>query len=69
MNTLYITNKTDKPMRATISDSSTGNSLIVYELHPGYNEIIVNSLENGSYTILLTDDKNDIFYQQRLIKD
>ena len=56
-------------MRATISDSSTGNSLIVYELHPGYNEIIVNSLENGSYTILLTDDKNDIFYQQRLIKD
>ena len=56
-------------MRATISDSSTGNSHIVNELHPGYNEIIVNSLENGSYTILLTDDKNDIFYQQRLIKD
>jgi hypothetical protein len=69
MNTLYITNKTDKPMQATISDSNTGNNVLIYELRPGANEITVKSLEDGVYTIRLTDANNDIFYQQKLIKD
>lgn len=69
MNTLYITNKTDKPMKATISDNYTGNNVLSYELMPGNNELIINSLQNGAYTICLRDANNDIFYTQKLIKD
>ena len=69
MNTLYITNKTDKPMQATISDIYTGNNVLIYELIPGPNEIVVNTLETGAYTICLTDANNDIFYRQRLVMD
>lgn len=61
MNTLYITNKTDKPMQATICDSNTGNDVLIYELRPGNNEITVNALQNGVYMIRLADANNDIF--------
>ncbi|WP_276134633.1 hypothetical protein [Polluticoccus soli] len=69
MNTLYITNKTDKPMKATISDNYTGNNVLSYELMPGNNELIFNSLQTGAYTICIRDANNDIFYNQKLIKD
>ena len=69
MNTLYITNKTDKPMKATISENYTGNNVLTYELLPGTNELIFNSLETGAYTILIRDANNDVFYSQRLVKD
>lgn len=69
MNTLYITNKTDKPMKAIISDNYTGNNVLSYELMPGNNELIFNSLQTGAYTIYLRDANNDIFYTQKLIMD
>jgi hypothetical protein len=56
-------------MQATISDGNTGNNVLICELMPGANEITVKSLEDGVYTIRLTDANNDIFYQQKLIKD
>lgn len=69
MNTLYITNKTDKPMKAVISDNYTGNKVLSYELMPGPNELAFTSLRTGAYTICLRDANNDIFYTQKLIKD
>jgi hypothetical protein len=69
MNILYITNRTDKPMKATISDNYTGNNVLSYELLPGANELAFSSLQTGAYTICLRDANNDIFYTQKLIKD
>lgn len=69
MNTLYITNKTDKPIQATISDSNTGNNVLNCELQPGPNEIAVRSLQTGVYFICLTDHNNEVLYQQKLVHD
>lgn len=66
--TLYITNRTNRPMLATISDNYTGNDLMKYELKPGPNEIAVNSLDTGTYFISLSDHNNDIIYKQKIIK-
>lgn len=68
-NTLYITNRTDKPMLATISDNYTGNDLLTYELKPGTNEIMVNSLDTGIYYISLADHNNDVIYKEKIVKD
>jgi|GEM_PF-1657291 hypothetical protein len=68
-NKIYITNKTDKPMHATISDNYTGITELTCELQPGANEIPVNNLHSGIYNICLTDDNNDVFYQQKLVRD
>lgn len=68
-NKLYINNKTNKPMHATISDNYTGNSVRTYELHPGANEITVAELEEGVYMIELEDCNHDIFYRQKLVRD
>lgn len=68
-NKIYINNKTDKPMHATISDNYTGSNVLTCELHPGSNEILVNELHTGVYNIRLTDDNDDVFYQQKLIRD
>ncbi len=69
MNTLFITNRTDKPMMARISDNYTGNQLLTYELQPGSNEIVVNTLDDGIYYISLADHNNDVIYEQKIIKD
>lgn len=69
MNTLFITNRTDKPMMATISDNYTGNNLLTYELQPGSNEITVNTLDEGIYCISLSDHNNDIIYTEKIVKD
>ncbi len=56
-------------MQATISDNLTGNNVLCCELQPGPNEIPVTSLNTGVYMICLADCNNDIFYQQKLVKD
>jgi hypothetical protein len=68
-NTLFITNKTGKPMRATISENYTGGNIFTFDLKPGNNEIKVNSLETGVYVIQLEDEEHIIFYKQKIIKD
>ncbi len=68
-NKIFITNKTDKKVRATISDKNTGNEVIIRELVPGNNEIGVTHLSNGTYNISLIDDNNDTYYFQNIIKD
>jgi hypothetical protein len=68
-NKLFITNKTTQPMHATISDKTTGNNVLSCELQPGANEITVTALHTGIYMICLSDHNNDIFYEQRLVKD
>lgn len=67
-NTLYITNRTNKPMLATISDNYTGNDLVKCELQPGANEITVNNLDTGTYYISLSDHNNDIIYKEKIVK-
>lgn len=67
-NTLYITNRTNKPMLATISDNYTGNDLVKCELQPGPNEITVNNLDTGTYYISLADHNNDIIYKEKIVK-
>ncbi|MCB0699545.1 MAG: T9SS type A sorting domain-containing protein [Chitinophagales bacterium] len=69
MNTLFITNRTNKPMRAIISDNYTGNSLLTYELKPGSNEIVVKSLDDGIYYISLSDHNNDVIYKEKIVKN
>lgn len=66
---LYITNRTDKPMHAVILDNNTGSNVLTCELHPGANKITVESLDSGTYLIRLSDDKNDVFYTQKIVKD
>ena len=66
---LYINNKTNKPMQATICDGYTGNYVLKCELHPGSNEIAVTSLNAGVYRISLTDHNNSVIYEQKLIRD
>lgn len=67
--TLYITNRTNRPMLATISDNYTGSDLVKCELQPGYNAIEVNSLETGTYYISLVNHNNDVIYKEKIIKD
>ena len=69
MNTLFITNRTNKPMMATISDNYTGNNLLTYELKPGSNEIVVKSLDDGIYYISLSDHNNDVIYKEKIVKN
>lgn len=69
MNSLFITNRTDKPMMARITDNYTGSYLLTYELKPGSNEIQVQSLENGLYNISLSDHNNDIIYEEKIMKN
>jgi hypothetical protein len=68
-NTLFITNRTNKPMIATITDNYTGSNLLKYELQPGANEIMVNSLDTGTYYISLSDHNNDIIYKEKIVKN
>lgn len=68
-NTLYITNRTNKPMHATISDNYTGSDIVKCELMPGSNAIAVNTLDTGTYFISLADHNNDIIYKEKIIKD
>ncbi len=68
-NTLYITNRTGKPMLATISDNYTGNDLVKCELQPGTNEIEVDNLDTGTYYISLVNHNNDIIYKEKIIKN
>lgn len=67
--TLYITNRTNKPMLATISDNYTGNDLVKCELHPGANAIQVTSLDTGTYYISLADHNNDVIYKEKIVKN
>lgn len=67
--TLYITNRTNKPLHAVISDKYTGNNVMTYELQPGPNEIAIKALNTGVYMFCLSDDNDDIFYQQKIIRD
>lgn len=66
---LYINNKTNKPMHATISDGYTGSYVLQCELQPGSNEIAVTNLDAGIYSISLTDHNNAIIYEQKLVRD
>ncbi len=66
---LFINNRTDKPMLATITDNYTGSNVFTCELVPGSNELSVEQLEAGVYMIQLEDSNHDIFYQQKLFKD
>ncbi|RYE25441.1 MAG: hypothetical protein EOP51_04165 [Sphingobacteriales bacterium] len=66
---LYINNKTNKPMHATISDGYTGSSILECELKPGSNEIAVRDLDTGVYRISLIDHNNSVIYEQKLIRD
>lgn len=68
-NTLYITNRTNKPMLATISDNNTGSQVVKYELQPGPNEIAVSTLDTGTYYISLADHNNDIIYKEKIVKN
>lgn len=68
-NTLYITNRTNKPMQATISDNYTGSDLVKCELQPGANAIEVNALETGTYYISLADHNNDVIYKEKIVKN
>lgn len=68
-NTLYITNRTDKPMLATISDNYTGSDLMKCELQPGSNAIEVNNLDTGTYYISLADHNNDVIFKEKIIKN
>jgi hypothetical protein len=63
---IYITNKTDKPMLASIADKFTTNDVLSCELKPGPNAIQVTSLDTGIYIIRLTDQNNEIIYQQKI---
>ena len=56
-------------MLATISDNYTGNDLVKCELHPGTNEIEVDSLDTGTYYISLVNHNNDIIYKEKIIKN
>lgn len=66
---LYITNRTNEPMQATITDNYTGNNVITYELQPGANELYVKDLHEGVYMIHLEDANHEVFYEQKLIKE
>ncbi len=66
---LYITNRTNQPMQATITDNYTGNNVITCELHPGANELYVKDLHEGVYMIHLEDANHEVFYEQKLIKE
>ncbi len=66
---LFITNHTDKPMQAVITDNYTGNNVLKYELQPGWNEVHVKDLHEGVYMIHLEDANHEVFYEQRLVKD
>lgn len=66
---LYITNRTNQPMQATITDNYTGNNIITCELHPGANELYVKDLHEGVYMIHLEDANHEVFYEQKLIKE
>jgi len=65
---LYITNRTNHPMQATITDNYTGNNIITYELQPGSNELYVKDLHEGVYMIHLEDENHEVFYEQKLVK-
>lgn len=65
---LYITNRTNQPMQATITDNYTGNNVKTYELQPGANELYVNDLHEGVYVIHLEDENHEVFYEQKLVK-
>ncbi len=67
-NTLYITNRTGKPMSATISDNHTGNNVMCRELKPGTNEITYNKLDTGTYYISLTDHNDVLIYKEKIVK-
>lgn len=67
--TIYITNKTDKLMHATISENSTGHNVLSYDLVPGTNEIAFQSLTSGIYMIELQDHNHDIFYRQKITRN
>ncbi|MCB0695816.1 MAG: T9SS type A sorting domain-containing protein [Chitinophagaceae bacterium] len=67
--TLFITNRTDKPMLAIISDNYTGNDLVKCELQPGANKIHVTNLDNGTYYISLSDHNNDVIYKEKIVKN
>lgn len=68
-NTIFITNKTDKPMHATITDNTTGHSVLSYDLIPGTNEIGFQSLADGIYFIELEDHNHDIIYRQKITRN
>ena len=68
-NTLFITNRTNRPMVATITDNYTGNDLLKCELQPGTNEIEFNKLDSGTYYISLVDHNNDIIYKEKIYRD
>ncbi len=65
---LYITNRTNQPMQATITDNYTGNNVITYKLQPGANELHVKDLLEGVYMIHLEDENHEVFYEQKLVK-
>ena len=60
---LYITNRTDKPLHAVISDKDTGNSIMTCELQPGPNEIGIETLNTGVYLFCLSDEKDAVNHQ------
>ncbi|MBN9485446.1 MAG: hypothetical protein BGO70_14440 [Bacteroidetes bacterium 43-93] len=66
---LYITNRTNKPILATISDNNTGNNVINCELQPGQNELVIQHLNVGVYMMHLHDECDGTFYCQVLTKE
>lgn len=66
---LIITNRTDRPMQAIITDNYTGNNVMQCELQPGFNELYMNSLLTGTYIIHLEDANQQVFYEQKIFRD
>jgi len=66
---IYITNRTDKPLLATISENGTGHNVITCQLQPGANELNIKDLSQGVYMVNLEDDAHDIFYRQQVTKN
>jgi hypothetical protein len=65
----YITNKTNEPIVAEISDTNTGNNVLVRQLIPGTNELDVTGLVCGVYFMHLVDNNHNIFYEQEIVKE
>jgi hypothetical protein len=65
----YITNRTNELIVAEISDTNTGNNVLVRQLIPGNNELDVTGLGCGVYFIHLVDNNHHVYYEQQIVKE
>jgi hypothetical protein len=65
----YITNRTEELIVAEISDTNTGNNVLIRQLKPGNNELDVTGLVCGVYFIHLVDNNRHVYYEQQIIKE